>query len=182
MSRHIILDRDGTLIRHIPYLCDPAQVELLPTVVEGLKKLRDAGCVLYLHTNQSGIGRGYFTLTHAVACNHAMIERIGLGENLFADICIAPEHPDDIPQYRKPSPRWGMEIMQKTGAVKADLYYIGDAVSDLMTAEKLGCHAAGVNTGLKDLREALASSALIHKFRVFDRFMDAATNAVASHD
>lgn len=182
MSRHIIVDRDGTLIRHIPYLCDPAEVELLPTVVEGLKTLRDAGCVLYLHTNQSGIGRSYFSLEDAIACNKVMIEQIGLGSGLFADICIAPERPDEPPRYRKPSPRWGTEILKKTGATKKDLYYIGDAISDLMTAANLGCNAVGVNTGLKNLHEELKSSELIHHFSVFNRFVDAATNVVSSHD
>ena len=57
----IFLDRDGTLIVERNYLSDPDQVELLPTVPESLSRLANAGYMLVIITNQSGIGRGYFT-------------------------------------------------------------------------------------------------------------------------
>lgn len=57
----VFLDRDGTLIEHVHYLCDPALVRLLPGVAEALKWLRRAGFALVLVTNQSAIGRGMLT-------------------------------------------------------------------------------------------------------------------------
>ena len=57
----IFLDRDGTLIVERNYLSDPDQVELLPTVPESLLRLAKAGYLLVVITNQSGIGRGYFS-------------------------------------------------------------------------------------------------------------------------
>jgi len=151
MIRHVILDRDGTLIRHVPYLCDPRQVELLPGVAEGLKRLRDEGCSLYLHTNQSGVGRGFFTMKDALACNEQMLALLNLAPPIFAEICIAPEHPDH-PLYRKPSPAWGRELIARHGFALDEVCYVGDAVSDLMTARNLGCLGIGVNTGEHDLR------------------------------
>src|SRR3990167_5676377 len=102
---YIVLDRDGTLIRNKHYLSDPELVEVLPTVVGGLTKLIKSGCKLFLHTNQSGIGRGYFSLADAIECNNEMLRQIGLGDNLFKDICLCPETPDQGIHYRKPSPK-----------------------------------------------------------------------------
>jgi D-glycero-D-manno-heptose 1,7-bisphosphate phosphatase len=178
MGKHVILDRDGTLIRHIDYLCDPAQVEILPTVVEGIEKLRNAGYTLYLHTNQSGVGRGYFTLDDVDACNQAMIEKIGLG-NIFAGICIAPERPDEPSRYRKPLPSWGLEVMAKANIDKNALWYIGDSLSDLLAAKNIGCNGIGVNTGLNDLRAPLTEANLHNEFLVYDRFIDAASEVLA---
>ncbi|HXY11862.1 MAG TPA: HAD-IIIA family hydrolase, partial [Terriglobales bacterium] len=58
--RYILLDRDGTLNVEKNYLSDPAQIELLPGVVEGLKLLQSRGFGMVILTNQSGISRGYF--------------------------------------------------------------------------------------------------------------------------
>ena len=57
----VFLDRDGTLIEHVHYLSDPAHVRLLPGAAEALGRLRRAGFVCVLVTNQSAIGRGMFT-------------------------------------------------------------------------------------------------------------------------
>lgn len=177
---YVVLDRDGTLIRHIPYLCDPAQVEVLPTVVAGLTRLVASGHKLFLHTNQSGVGRGYFSLAEAIACNDAMLEQIGLGDDLFEDICVCPEAPDQHISYRKPSSRYGLEILKKYGKNTQDLCYIGDNVTDLLTAKNIGCAGVGVTTGVRDLRQALTEQGLEGSFPVFDCFVDAATYVAAS--
>ena len=57
----VFLDRDGTLIEHVPYLSDPESVRLLPGAAEALKRLRRAGFAVVLVTNQSAIGRGMIT-------------------------------------------------------------------------------------------------------------------------
>jgi D-glycero-D-manno-heptose 1,7-bisphosphate phosphatase len=59
--RAVFLDRDGTLILERDYLADPAGVAFVPGAVEALRRLRDAGFVLVVVTNQSGIARGLYT-------------------------------------------------------------------------------------------------------------------------
>src|SRR5690606_10607629 len=73
-SKALVLDRDGTLIRHVHFLADAAAVEILPGVREGLKGVIEAGVLLFLHSNQSGVGRGYFSMEAVEACNRRMIE------------------------------------------------------------------------------------------------------------
>ena len=65
----VLLDRDGTLIRDVPFLHDPTQVELLPGVGEGLAALQAAGFALAIVTNQQGIGLGYYTTQEFIAVN-----------------------------------------------------------------------------------------------------------------
>ena len=79
----IFLDRDGTLIENKHYLGSPDGVVLLPGVREALARARDNGIKLFLFTNQSGVGRGYFTMADVEAVNRRMIEMLGLGDDLF---------------------------------------------------------------------------------------------------
>ncbi len=168
--RLVVLDRDGTLIRHVHYLCDPGKVELLPGVRNGLARLRDAGCKLYLHTNQSGVGRGYFSLEAAVRCNDEMIRQLGLGVELFEDICVCTEAPGDAVGYRKPSPRFGLELLARHALPAEAMYYVGDNLSDLMTAHAIGCRAIGVGTGVHDLTMELERAGLAGRFTVCASF------------
>lgn len=158
--RLIVFDRDGTLIEHVPYLHEPAQVRLLPGVREGLTAARDAGVWLCLHTNQSGVGRGLFTEAEAQACTARMIELLGLGPSPFARICTAPEHPDAPMVYRKPSPRFARELMAEFGLAPEELCYMGDRGSDLATADAAGTRGVGVATGLDDLAAELRAAGL----------------------
>ena len=68
----VLLDRDGALIRDVPFLHDPAQVELLPGVGKGLAVLQAGGFALALVTNQQGIGLGYYTTQQFVAVNQQL--------------------------------------------------------------------------------------------------------------
>ena len=89
----VFLDRDGTLIRDVPYLGDPRQVRLLPGTGEALRRLTAAGFATVLVTNQSAIGRGLISETayHAV---HAALERLLADEGCRLDASyFCPEAP-----------------------------------------------------------------------------------------
>jgi D-glycero-D-manno-heptose 1,7-bisphosphate phosphatase len=140
MSIALFLDRDGTLIRHIPYLSDPAQVELLPGVKAALQHALKKGFLLFLLTNQSGVGRGWFTMEAVEHCNARMLELLELPSPGFTALCIAPEAPDVPSLYRKPSPRFILEMIAAHKLNPAECYMVGDAPSDVEAA-----HAAHVN-------------------------------------
>lgn len=164
----IIFDRDGTLIEHVPYLADPAGVRLLPGVCEAVKRAKTAGVKLFLHSNQSGVGRGLFALPDVDACNQRMLDLLGCGDGVFERICIAPEHPDAPSTYRKPSPAFAREVMRDFGFAPEEICYIGDRGSDLATANAAGTQGVGVATGLDDLRAELAALGIAGHFPVFD--------------
>ena len=146
----LFLDRDGTLIVDIPYLADPTKVELLPGVREGMIRARTLGYRLFLFTNQSGVGRGYFTLEDAQRCNARMVELLALGPDVFTESCVAPEHPDQESLYRKPSPRFILEMIAAHGLDPAHCIMVGDRESDVRAGLNAGTHAAGVCTGEYD--------------------------------
>lgn len=143
----LFLDRDGTLIHNIPYLSDPDKVEPVPGVAQALQKAKDLGYLLFLFTNQSGIGRGYYTLQEAEACNTKLIELLGLGENIFTAICIAPEAPEDPQIYRKPSPKFILEMIEHYKLSPKECIIVGDRLADVQAGVNAGIASVYLNTG-----------------------------------
>ena len=173
VPKAIILDRDGTLIEHVPYLSDPSGVTLLPGTRDALLMAQAHQAMLFVHTNQSGIGRGHFDAAQADACNERLIDLLDLGPKPFERICIAPESPGEPSRYRKPSPEFAMEIMRDYGLLPGEICYIGDRGSDLATAAAADTKGVGVATGLDDLKAELAAMGLAGRYPVFDSLPDA---------
>lgn len=161
------------MIEHVPYLHEEEKVKLLPGVVDGLRAAIDAGILLFLHSNQSGVGRGMFDLEAVEACNTRMLDLLALGSPVFSRICLAPEAPDDPSISRKPSPRFALEIMRDYGLTSSEICYIGDRWSDLATAAAAETRAIGVATGLDDLREEIREHGLQNTYPVCDSFLAA---------
>lgn len=142
--RGVFLDRDGTLIEHKPYLCDPAEVTLLPGVREALAEALGRAVKLFLFTNQSGVGRGLFTLDDVHAVNRRMIDLLGLGASPFTAICIAPETPLEPSAYRKPSPRFIQEMLAAHAIDKESAWMVGDSPVDWEAGLNAGIRTAAV--------------------------------------
>src|SRR5690606_28796756 len=125
------LDRDGTLIVEREYLADPEGVEFTPGAVGALRRLQQAGYALVLVTNQSGIGRGLYTLADFQAVQ-ARIEKQLAAEGVVLDgVYYCPHHPDEDCSCRKP----GLALFRQA-AMELDLdlersVYIGDRVRDV---------------------------------------------------
>ena len=131
MNRAVFLDRDGTLIAEKNYLHRPEDVEIFSGVGGALKKLAAAGFKLFVVTNQSGIGRGYFSLADAERVNEHVnceLEREGVR---FEKTFIAPEAPDQPSRGRKPSPRFLFDARDEFGVNLAESYMVGDKLIDL---------------------------------------------------
>jgi D-glycero-D-manno-heptose 1,7-bisphosphate phosphatase len=156
----IFFDRDGTLIEDAHYLRDPGGVVLLPGVREALARARSAGVSLFLFTNQSGVARGLLTLDDVEAVNRRMIELLGCGDDLFAGMCIAPEHPDETPRFRKPSPRFIQETLACHRIDPAAAWMVGDSPVDWEAGLNAGISVAAIAADAAaakspELREAL---------------------------
>ena len=136
----VFLDRDGTLILDKDYLHKPEEVEYFPGALEAMKRLADAGFLLVMVTNQSGVGRGYFTMAD-VENVHAKIraDLAALGVTLAA-VYTAPEAPAQPSRGRKPSPAFLFDARDAFGLDLARSYMVGDKLIDL---------EAGWNAGVK---------------------------------
>lgn len=157
MYKHFILDRDGTLIKYVPYLFEKAKVELINGTIEAISLLLEKNINVYLHTNQSGVGRGYYTIDDVEECNNRMIDLIGFGQNIFKKICVAPDFPPSKFSYRKPSTLFVNELIKNYDIDINSIVYIGDSISDLRTAKNIGCNAYGVMSGGYDLETLIKS-------------------------
>ena len=105
----VILDRDGTLNVERHYLSDPAQVELVDGVADGLRHLRELGVELLVITNQSGVGRGYFTERTLDAIHRRLGECLSEAGVHLSAIYVCPHVPADGCRCRKPRYRPPLE-------------------------------------------------------------------------
>jgi len=131
MNRAVFLDRDGTLIEDKDYSSRPDHVALLPGVEEALKRLQAAGFKLFIVSNQSGVGRGYFTRADVERVNQRLVELLAGDGVRFEKIYVAPESPEQPSRGRKPSPQFLLDARDEFGIDLAQSYMVGDKVSDL---------------------------------------------------
>lgn len=167
MKKALFLDRDGTLNVDVHHLHKPDELELIPGVREALKQALNAGYLLFLFTNQSGVGRGYFTMEDVHACNRRLCELLDLGNPLFTGTCIAPERPDQLSLYRKPSPRFIVEMCTRHELDSTLCYMIGDRSSDWEAGLNAGVQSVAVKTGKplgeKELQYIKQNKVLLHE-------------------
>jgi len=150
----VFLDRDGTLIEFKNYLRSLEETKLLPHAAEGLRILRDAGYLLVVITNQSGVARGYFTEEFVKETNNKIAELfVEQGVSIDA-FYYCPHHPDyGIEPYRQDcacrKPKTGM-IRKAVSDFCIDLsesWVIGDNVPDIRMAINANIKSALVKTG-----------------------------------
>lgn len=153
IRRAVFLDRDDTLIYNIPYNGDPSLVKLLPGVKESLHRLKEAGFLLFIVSNQSGVGRRLITHEQVLQVNAEMERQ--LGKAFFTDVynCYAaPGDPDD--NTRKPSPAF---LFQARDQYQLDLeksFMVGDRLSDVQCGLNAGCRSVFLLTSEHDSEEA----------------------------
>ena len=130
MKAAVFLDRDGTLIEEKGYLHRPEEVVVLPGAAQALRQLRHAGFSLFIVTNQSGVGRGYYTLEDVARVNERLLSELG-SEVRFERIYISPEAPDQPSRGRKPSPKFLFDARDEFGLDLSRSYMVGDKLIDL---------------------------------------------------
>ena len=141
----VFLDRDGTIMEDTDYCSHPRDVRLFPGVLEALRQLKSRGFKLIIITNQSGIGRGLFTVDQYRAVESEVLRQIGDG--MIDATYYCPDAPGQHSNCRKPAP--GM-VVQATRDHPIDLsrsFLIGDKEIDVECAHNAGLRAIRVRTG-----------------------------------
>jgi D-glycero-D-manno-heptose 1,7-bisphosphate phosphatase len=136
--RNILLDRDGTVIQERNYLSDPGGVALVPGGGEALGRLTRAGARLFLVTNQSGIGRGYYSLADFQSVQERLLSLLTPYGASITDTAFCPHAPDDACPCRKPATGLFAALTAQYGLVAAETAVIGDAISDIAFGLALG--------------------------------------------
>ncbi len=138
----VLFDRDGTLIRDVPYNGDPDQVEPMPGAAAATARLRAAGIRLGVVTNQSAVGRGLITPAQLDAVNQRVDERLGP----FGAWAVCPHDPADGCTCRKPGPYLVLKAAAELGVDAADCVVVGDIGTDVAAAYAAGARAILVPT------------------------------------
>lgn len=141
----VLLDRDGTLIRDIPFLHDPAQLELMPGAGEALAALQAAGFALAVATNQQGVGLGYFTTQQMIAVNQQLFRALRPFGVKIAKIYYCPHSAAENCVCRKPQSGLIRKAMQDFSAGGGRTFMVGDASTDAEAGRAAGCRTILVN-------------------------------------
>ena len=153
--RFILLDRDGTIIVDKEYLSNPDGVELLPGAAAGLVLLRQAGFGLAVVTNQSGIGRGYYSVQDMHAVNERMSALLAAAGVVLDGIYYCPHTPQDNCPCRKPRPGMALRAAAELGFTPDQAVVIGDKAADLGLAHAVGALGVLVRTGYGAAQESM---------------------------
>src|SRR5262245_41343045 len=144
----VFLDRDGTLIDDRDYLYRPEDVFIYPGTGPALLRLMNAGFKLFIVTNQSGVGRGYFSMADVENVHRYLASELSRDGAKFEKIYVAPEAPDQPSRGRKPSPQFLFDARDEFGLDLAGSYSVGDKLIDLQCGWNAGIgRALLVRTG-----------------------------------
>lgn len=137
-QRAVLIDRDDTIAKDVPYCDDPAKFELYEHVPPAIKRLNDAGYKVIVVTNQSGIGRGYFTEETLSRIHDKMIRTVEAAGGRIDDVFYCPHTPDDHCSCRKPEVGMGLAAISKHSINPRISFMVGDHEKDMEFGRRLG--------------------------------------------
>ena len=144
-SSAVFLDRDGTLMQDADYCSRPDQVRVFDGVASALRQLKKAGYKIIVITNQSGIGRGFFTEEDYRAVEAEVSRQ--LGDGLIDATYFCPDVPGQPSDCRKPAPGMVLQAAREHDVDISRSFLVGDKEIDAECAHNAGVRAIRVRTG-----------------------------------
>ena len=141
MAKAVFLDRDETLNPDPGYISDPSQFQLYPWVAGELKKLKNAGFLIVIVSNQSGLNRGIITRVQLKLIHEKLDTLLDQEAGISIDhYAICPHLPEENCECRKPKPYLILNAAEMLGIDLRESYMLGDRSSD---------YEAGINAKVK---------------------------------
>ncbi|MHA1725687.1 MAG: D-glycero-alpha-D-manno-heptose-1,7-bisphosphate 7-phosphatase [Promethearchaeota archaeon] len=173
-QKAIFLDRDGTLNEDKGYVHKIEDFKLLPGVIEGLKLLKNH-FIFFIVTNQSGIGRGYYTYEDFLRFNEHLVQVLKSHDIEIKKTYVCPHIPEDNCECRKPKINSLLEARKQHGIDLTHSWVIGDHPTDVLLGINAGCKTVYLLSGhgnrhLSDLEQQSITPTLIA-----NNFLEAAT-------
>jgi D-glycero-D-manno-heptose 1,7-bisphosphate phosphatase len=161
----IVLDRDGVINEDsADYIKSPDEWVPIPGSIEAIAELTRAGFSIVVVSNQSGIGRGLFTLGDLETIHEKMEHCVAKAGGKLAGIYFCPHHPDELCDCRKPRAGLLERIVDELGVSLAGVPLVGDKVADLELARRVEARPILVLTGYgrESAMEAAEAGVEIH--------------------
>ena len=146
-NKAVFVDRDDTIAKDVPYCDSPDKFRLFDGVPEAIKRLNDAGYLVIVVTNQSGIARGKFSEEVLNSIHRKMVDEVTAKGGRIDDIFVCPHHPDDGCGCRKPETGMGVAAVRKHHIDVKRSYMIGNGDCDMEFGRRLGCRCIRVGDG-----------------------------------
>ena len=180
----VILDRDGVINQDSDeYIKSLDEWHPIPGSIDAIARLSQHGFTVAVATNQSGLGRGLFTLDDLEAMHHRLCEMVESAGGHIAGIFYCPHTPEDHCNCRKPKSGLIDAIERELGTSARGAWIIGDTQRDLETGISKGCVPILVRTGKGKITEQkLAADASLpwHNVKIFDNLAAAASALIAT--
>jgi D-glycero-D-manno-heptose 1,7-bisphosphate phosphatase len=145
LSAAVFVDRDGTIIEDRDYCSDPKDVKIFHGATETLRRLKSKGFKLIIITNQSGIGRGLFTLEQYRAVEAEVLQQ--LGDGLIDASYFCPDAPGQRCNCRKPAIGMIVAAAREHQLSPSRSFLIGDKETDVECGHNAGMRAIRIKTG-----------------------------------
>jgi D-glycero-D-manno-heptose 1,7-bisphosphate phosphatase len=144
-SPAIFVDRDGTIMHDADYCSRPDQVRVFDGAAAALRRLKNTGYKIIVITNQSGVGRGFFTEQDYRAVESEVLRQLGNG--LIDATYFCPDAPGKSSECRKPAPGMVLQAAREHDVDLSRSFLIGDKEVDAECAHNAGVRAIRVRTG-----------------------------------
>jgi len=145
----VILDRDGVINQDSDaYIKSLEEWHPCASAIQAIARLHRGGWTIAIATNQSGIGRGYYTLDTLRSIHARLNDLVEQAGGEIATIAYCPHRPDEACECRKPKPGMLLDVKQRLGVKASDeCWMVGDSLRDIQAGIACGCHTALVLTG-----------------------------------
>ncbi|MHA1987179.1 MAG: D-glycero-alpha-D-manno-heptose-1,7-bisphosphate 7-phosphatase [Promethearchaeota archaeon] len=168
----VILDRDGVLIEDKDFAYKIEDLEILPGVIKGLKMLQQK-FKFFIVTNQSGIGRGYYTEEDFHKFNNHLIELLKIEKIKILKTFFCPHLREDSCDCRKPKTKFVEEIVDEFNVDIKKSWMFGDHPSDIQFGINGGCKTVFLTTGHGDRHVGELKSLNIDPTIISNNFLSA---------
>ena len=142
----VFLDRDGTIIKDANYISRPEQVELMDGAAEAISRINAALVPVIVVTNQSGIGRGFYTLADYARVRERVQELLEQHGARIDATYMCPHKPEDGCLCRKPGTLLFERASEDLGIDLSSALFIGDRLRDIEPAKKFGARGVLIPT------------------------------------
>jgi rfaE bifunctional protein nucleotidyltransferase chain/domain len=137
LVKAVFIDRDGTINHNgNGYIHKKEDIRFLPGVVSALKKLSKTDYKIIIVTNQSGIGRGYFTASDMEKVNKYLVRELKKRGARIDAVYHCPHKPDDPCSCRKPEVGMALASVKDFDISLNDSWIVGDSEADVMMGRR----------------------------------------------